>query len=201
MAQHPSDAGAMTNSQRRNNLVVGCVVALGLFLLSIPAIWFTVSDVPVKSTGSNPSEIFQALWANDYGRTIQGNGLNSRITFIVNFPLWFLLGISSLGVVLLMLNILGTTRISRVIVFLCLAFPGICYLVPFLKLGQGTTVGPGPILALVGTAMGLVIEFKNVRSIAEVIAVGISQADQNEISPLDMAAVKQQAREKIARDK
>jgi hypothetical protein len=140
-------------------MLLGCAIALALFLFAIPVNWFTYSMVSEKGN------IFNSLWSNNYGMRIQATGLNGSIKLVLSLSIWLLLGISALSIIVLMLNVLKVTAISRVVPFFGLAFPGICYVVPLFAVEGKAELGTGPIMALLATFIGLVLEFKHARAL------------------------------------
>jgi hypothetical protein len=156
----------MTNTQERNNIVLGCLVAVAVLLLAIPVQWFTITNSSLQVNG--PKEV-AALLAHDYpGVTFNVTGVNGNISFLVQLPIWLLLCISSFGIIVLALNILGFIAVPRLVPTLCLVIPGIYYLIPFFNLGSRVSIGAGPVMALLATILGLVLNFKKVRAANEV---------------------------------
>jgi hypothetical protein len=147
----------MTKTQGRNNRLLGCAVALAVFLCAIPVKWFTITNPTLEGLAGIMAQAFR-------GMSFNLNGLNGTINFLVSVPIWLLLGISAFSIIVIVLNTLEVTALPRIVPALGLIIPGIYYVIPFFG-GADCSIGPGPIMALLATVLGLILTFKKTRPV------------------------------------
>jgi amino acid transporter len=142
-----------------NAIVIG-VGALLALVISLPLEWMTIHNAQIQF--DDGFEELEEMMSPSFGQmTVKVTGINGRITFLVELPIWLIVVVGLIGVILALLNSLGVASLPKLASLIPISLSSLYVIVALILTiaSSEASLGVGIFVALVGLGLGYTLVF------------------------------------------